>query len=59
MPFATEVILQVHMLIYTGVVPPVSICAGFLLASYFNMVDALVVHTWILHYNHNSNDIIR
>ena len=39
------------MLIYIVVVLPISICVGFLLVSYYNMMDVLVVHILILYYN--------
>ena len=46
--------LQLYMLIYRVVVPPISICAGFLLVSYYGMLYVLVVHIQIIYYNHNK-----
>ena len=45
--------LQVHMFIYTVVVPPIGIYTDFLFVTSYNMGDVLVVHIQILYYTHN------
>ena len=52
--FVTEVIYKCVSL-YIVLVPPIGICVGFLLVSYYNTVDVLVVYIWILYYNCNTS----
>ena len=40
------------------VVLPIGIYVDFLLVSYYSVVDVLVVHIWILYYNHNTRQFV-